>query len=208
MKYNEVESPIRKFIEILGGKWRMLIIEKLVEKNLRFTELEEKIEGISPRMLTKELRALFHFGILEKETFKEMPPKVEYSLSDFGVKLIPLIDNIKVFGDHLTTFESDPESFSSAQLVIVNENEMPLEVEVPKVKKEKRVFEFIPPVPKPIVEEPEVKPEVNPETKIEAKSDLFESAKEETKEVLKKEPVKKEKKTPPPPPESQQLSLF
>ncbi|MFY7861307.1 MAG: winged helix-turn-helix transcriptional regulator [Chitinophagales bacterium] len=98
MKYNQYKDPIRIYNEILGGKWRLLILYQLFQKTQRFKDLTINIEGITPRMLTKELRTLERFNLVEKEVYREVPPRVEYSLSDEGVRLYPLIESIINFG--------------------------------------------------------------------------------------------------------------
>ena len=105
MKYHDIEDPIRKFNEVLGGKWRLLILERLIEGTQRFTEIQQSIPGITPRMLTKEIRSLTNYGIVQKEVFKEMPPRVEYTLSNYGIKLFPLIEHIRNFGKNYTDNE-------------------------------------------------------------------------------------------------------
>lgn len=100
MKYNSVKDPIRIYNEILGGKWRLLILYQLFSKTQRFKDLQINIDGITPRMLTKELRMLEKYNLVEKEVYREVPPRVEYSLTDDGVKLFPLIENIKRFGEN------------------------------------------------------------------------------------------------------------
>lgn len=98
MKYNQYKDPIRIYNEILGGKWRLLILYQLFQKTQRFKDLTINIEGITPRMLTKELRTLERFNLVEKEVYREVPPRVEYSLSDEGIRLYPLIESIINFG--------------------------------------------------------------------------------------------------------------
>jgi len=100
MKYNSVKDPIRIYNEILGGKWRLLILYQLFSSTQRFKDLQQNIDGITPRMLTKELRSLEKYNLVEKEVYREVPPRVEYSLTDDGVRLFPLIDNIKRFGEN------------------------------------------------------------------------------------------------------------
>ena len=85
MKYNSVKDPIRIYNEILGGKWRLLILYQLFSSTQRFKDLQQNIDGITPRMLTKELRLLEKFNIVEKEVYREVPSRVEYSLTDDGV---------------------------------------------------------------------------------------------------------------------------
>ncbi len=99
MKYNSTKDPIRIYNEILGGKWRLLILHQLFSQTQRFRDLTQNIEGITPRMLTKELRKLESYNLVEKEVYREVPPRVEYSLTDDGVKLYPLIEHIIQFGE-------------------------------------------------------------------------------------------------------------
>lgn len=99
MRYHEIKDPIRIYNEILGGKWRLLILFQLFRKTQRFKDLGQSIEGITPRMLTKELRILEKYNLVEKEVYREVPPRVEYSLTDEGVKLYPLIESIIRFGE-------------------------------------------------------------------------------------------------------------
>lgn len=110
MKYHSVKDPIRIYIEVLGGKWRLLILHQLFSNTQRFKDLLKTIEGITPRMLTKELRMLEKFNLVEKEVYKEVPPRVEYSLTDEGVKLYPLIENIKSVGVQLAHLISEEVS--------------------------------------------------------------------------------------------------
>lgn len=112
MKYNSTKDPIRIYNEILGGKWRLLILFQLFAKTQRFRDLNKNIEGITPRMLTKELRILEKYNLVEKEVYREVPPRVEYSLTDDGVKLYPLIENIINFGEQFG-YLMDENQYSS-----------------------------------------------------------------------------------------------
>jgi DNA-binding HxlR family transcriptional regulator len=99
VKYNATLNSIKAFNEFLGGKWRLVIIDQLFSNTQRFKDLLVNIDGITPRMLTKELRSLEKVNLIEKEVYREVPPRVEYSLTDKGVKLFPLLENIKATGD-------------------------------------------------------------------------------------------------------------
>lgn len=99
MKYNATLNSIKAYNEFLGGKWRLIIIDQLFSSTQRFKDLLANIEGITPRMLTKELRSLEKYNLVEKEVYREVPPRVEYSLTDKGIKLFPLLENIKATGD-------------------------------------------------------------------------------------------------------------
>lgn len=123
MKYHDIQDPIRKFNEVLGGKWRLLILEQLIEGTQRFTEIQQSIPGITPRMLTKEIRALTNFGIVQKEVFKEMPPRVEYTLSNYGVKILPLIEHISNFGKHY--IENEQSILEEREVEMIDEFKLP-----------------------------------------------------------------------------------
>ncbi len=80
------------------GKWTLLVIRDLAEGRSRFCELERSLQGISPRTLSLRLRALEEEGILERQTFPEVPPRVEYALTDKGRALVPLIEDMRTYG--------------------------------------------------------------------------------------------------------------
>ncbi len=85
--------------KIFSGKWSILIIHHLCEKTLRFGELQRKIPGITQATLTKQLRALEEFGLIERYVYPEVPPKVEYSLSKIGREFLPVLEQFEIFGD-------------------------------------------------------------------------------------------------------------
>lgn len=84
--------------EILGAKWTALVIHDLSEGARRFTELEAACPGISPRTLSDRLRALEEHGIVERRSYAERPPRVEYELTEKGRALLPVIDEMRRFG--------------------------------------------------------------------------------------------------------------
>jgi len=84
--------------EIIGAKWTALLVHDLSEGPRRFSELERSCQGISPRTLAERLRALEADGILERESFAETPPRVEYRLTPKGESLLPIIDAMREFG--------------------------------------------------------------------------------------------------------------
>ena len=90
--------PVCKTAEIVCGKWTLLLIRDLAAGNSRFCELERSLEGISPRTLSLRLRALEEEGIVERHTYPEVPPRVEYALTDKGEALVPLIDDMRTYG--------------------------------------------------------------------------------------------------------------
>lgn len=92
------ECPVCRTAEVISGKWTLLIIRDLADSPLRFCELERSLDGISPRTLSLRLRALEEEGIVERQTYPEVPPRVTYALTDKGRALIPLIDDMRTYG--------------------------------------------------------------------------------------------------------------
>jgi DNA-binding HxlR family transcriptional regulator len=83
---------------VVCGKWTLLVIRDLAEGSSRFCELERSLEGISPRTLSLRLRALEEEGIVERQTFPEVPPRVEYALTEKGEALVPLVEDMRRYG--------------------------------------------------------------------------------------------------------------
>jgi DNA-binding HxlR family transcriptional regulator len=92
--------PVCRTAEVVCGKWTLLIIRDLAEGEARFCELERSLKGISPRTLSIRLRALEEEGIVERQTFAEVPPRVEYALTEKGRALIPIVDSMREYGTH------------------------------------------------------------------------------------------------------------
>ena len=90
--------PVCRTAEVVCGKWTLLLIKELAEGQSRFCELERALEGISPRTLSLRLRALEEEGIVARSTFPEVPPRVEYALTDKGLALVPLIEDMRSYG--------------------------------------------------------------------------------------------------------------
>lgn len=157
MKYLDIQDPIRKFNEVFGGKWRLLILEQLIGGTQRFTELEHSIPGISGRMLAKEIKSLTNHLVVEKTVYKELPPRVEYNLTDYGIKLLPLIEQIREIGLRHYEMENNPYVENEEQQALQREqykaalNEQVKSKELAAVEKKQKV--------KPKVEKPSVKKE-------------------------------------------------
>jgi DNA-binding HxlR family transcriptional regulator len=90
--------PVCKTAEVVCGKWTLLLIRDLAEGSARFCELERSLEGISPRTLSLRLRALEEEGIVERHTYPEVPPRVEYALTAKGKALVPLVEDMRSYG--------------------------------------------------------------------------------------------------------------
>jgi DNA-binding HxlR family transcriptional regulator len=90
--------PVCRTAEIVCGKWTLLVIRDLAEGRSRFCELERSLNGISPRTLSLRLRALEEAGIVQRQTYPEVPPRVEYALTPKGRALVPLIEDMRAYG--------------------------------------------------------------------------------------------------------------
>ncbi len=90
--------PVCATADIICGKWTILVIRDLAEGRCRFCELERSLAGISPRTLSLRLRALEEQGIVARHTYPEVPPRVEYSLTEKGEALVPLIEDMRRYG--------------------------------------------------------------------------------------------------------------
>jgi DNA-binding HxlR family transcriptional regulator len=94
----EDPCPVGSCAEIISGKWTLLVIRDLADGSRRFCQLERSLDGISPRTLSLRLRALEDEGIVERRTYPEVPPRVEYALTEKGRALVPLIEDMRVYG--------------------------------------------------------------------------------------------------------------
>ena len=93
------ECPVATTVQLIGNKWKLLIIRNLVYKGKqRFTDFVKTVPGISKKVLTENLRALEDDGLIEREVFAEVPPRVEYSLSELGKTLKPILDAMSDWG--------------------------------------------------------------------------------------------------------------
>src|SRR5438477_9713693 len=97
MAVNET-CPVCRTADIICGKWTLLLIRDLSEGMSRFCELERSLTDISPRTLSLRLRALEEEGIVERHTYPEVPPRVEYALTEKGRALLPIIDDMRAYG--------------------------------------------------------------------------------------------------------------
>lgn len=98
MKKKKTENcPITTVLELIGTKWKILIIRDLLDKKKRFGELK-KSTGASQKVLTAHLREMEADGLILRKAYSEVPPKVEYSLTDLGVSLAPIVDTMAEWG--------------------------------------------------------------------------------------------------------------
>ena len=92
--------PVATAVSIIGGKWKLLIIRNLKERPWRFNELQRDIEGISQKVLTESLRQMIDDGLVYRHDYQEIPPKVEYGLTELGKEMLPIIDALADFGNY------------------------------------------------------------------------------------------------------------
>lgn len=96
-----VSCPVENTIEAIGGRWKVLVIHHLLERPQRFGELTRRLNGISARTLTKQLRELERDGVIDRHVHRQIPPKVEYSLTDLGRALEPVLHAMHDWGERL-----------------------------------------------------------------------------------------------------------
>ena len=94
------ECPVATTVQLIGNKWKLLILRNLLDRPWRFNELLRSIPGISQKVLTDNLRALEKDGIITRTVFPEVPPRVEYALSELGNSLRPILQAMRAWGVH------------------------------------------------------------------------------------------------------------
>ena len=98
-KENLPECPIATTVELIGSKWKLLILKYLLNKTMRYNELKREIDGISQKVLTSTLKSMVEDGIVIRTSYPEVPPRVEYSLSEIGESMRPVIDVMADWGN-------------------------------------------------------------------------------------------------------------
>jgi DNA-binding HxlR family transcriptional regulator len=94
------ECPVATTVSLIGNKWKLLIIRNLLARPWRFNELQKSLEGISQKVLTDNLRALEKDGIIIRTVYEEVPPRVEYSLSELGESMRPILNSMQDWGNY------------------------------------------------------------------------------------------------------------
>ena len=92
--------PVATAVSLVGGKWKLLIIRNLRMRSWIFNELQRDLEGISQKVLTDSLRQMMDDGLVYRHDYQEMPPRVDYSLTELGEKLLPIMDALADFGNY------------------------------------------------------------------------------------------------------------
>ena len=98
-KENLPECPVATTVELIGSKWKLLILKYLLNKTMRYNELKREIDGISQKVLTSNLQSMVEDGIVIRTSYPEVPPRVEYSLSEIGESMRPVIDVMADWGN-------------------------------------------------------------------------------------------------------------
>ena len=92
------ECPVATMVQLIGSKWKLLILRNLLARPWRFNELRKSLEGISQKVLTDSLRSMEEDGIITRTVYPEVPPRVEYALSELGESMRPIIKAMEDFG--------------------------------------------------------------------------------------------------------------
>lgn len=111
----EYYCPIEVTLEVIGGKWKLLILFQLFRGTRRFGELKRTMPRITQRMLTRQLRELEEDGLVHREVYAQVPPKVEYSLTDVGRGLETLVRHMDQWGDRYATAQSVELNFDKGR---------------------------------------------------------------------------------------------
>ncbi|MCL4139010.1 UNVERIFIED_CONTAM: hypothetical protein GTU68_048024 [Idotea baltica] len=98
--YELPACPVEATLELIGGKWKGIILFYLLDGRLRFSELKRKIGCVTQRMLTKQLRELEASGLVNRTVYAEVPPRVEYELTKEGKSLEPILNSLKDWGEN------------------------------------------------------------------------------------------------------------
>ena len=94
------DCPVATTVQLIGNKWKLLIIRNLLARPWRFNELRKDLEGISQKVLTDSLRQMEADGIITRTVYAEVPPRVEYALSELGKSMRPVLDSMQEWGSH------------------------------------------------------------------------------------------------------------
>ena len=94
------DCPVATTVSLIGSKWKLLIMRNLLVRPWRFNELQKSLDGISQKVLTDSLRSMEADGIITRTVFPEVPPRVEYALSELGESMRPIIQSMEAWGNN------------------------------------------------------------------------------------------------------------
>ena len=97
------ECPVATTVQLIGNKWKLLIMRNLLVRPWRFNELHKSLDGISQKVLTDSLRSMEADGIITRTVYPEVPPRVEYALSEIGESMRPIISSMEAWGKEYTS---------------------------------------------------------------------------------------------------------
>lgn len=112
---NEYRCTVAVTLEVIGGKWKSLVLWHLRSKTLRFSQLQRRLTRVTQKMLTQQLRDLERDGLVHRQVYAEVPPRVEYSLTDLGRSVVPILNLMCDWGrefDRLNGREQSSEAIS------------------------------------------------------------------------------------------------
>ncbi len=92
------ECPVATTVQLIGNKWKLLILRNLLVRPWRFNELQKSLDGISQKVLTDSLRSMEADGIVTRTVYAEVPPRVEYALSEIGESMRPILEAMEIWG--------------------------------------------------------------------------------------------------------------
>ncbi|MBQ8954729.1 MAG: helix-turn-helix transcriptional regulator [Clostridia bacterium] len=93
------DCPVATTVQLIGSKWKLLILRNLLVRPWRFNELQKNLEGVSQKVLTDSLRSMEADGIITRTVYPEVPPRVEYALSPLGETMRPILDALQAWGN-------------------------------------------------------------------------------------------------------------
>lgn len=99
------QCPVEAALDVIGGKWKPLILWALGDKVMRFSELQKGLPGVNAKMLTKQLRELEEDRVISRTVYPEVPPRVDYAITDYGKTLIPILEALSAWGTHYLGIE-------------------------------------------------------------------------------------------------------
>ncbi|WP_041699409.1 winged helix-turn-helix transcriptional regulator [Thalassoporum mexicanum] len=98
MVHQRSTCPVESTLGAIGGRWKVLILKELFDRTKRFGELHKALHGITQKMLTQQLREMERDGLVNRKVYQQVPPKVEYSLTEMGKTLEPVLESMHRWG--------------------------------------------------------------------------------------------------------------
>ena len=108
------ECPVEAALDLIGGKWKPMIVALLLDRTLRFNELQRRLTGVTHRVLTAQLRDLEECAIVRREVFPEVPSRVQYSLTELGLTLRPLLGELRRWGEEYALALKNADALTSS----------------------------------------------------------------------------------------------